>query len=118
MNSVCLVGTLSRHPVVRLEGQSQTTTFTLQIPEPGRDGSTFTLYVNCIAWGKSAEVAALLNGGDLVSVEGKLCWRKHRDTSGQDKSALAVMVRQVTVLEPAAVEASVVYLSSADNSPA
>jgi single-strand DNA-binding protein len=108
MNSISLVGTITRHPTVRFEGDNgtQVTTFTLVIPEPGRDGGTFTLFVNCIAWGKSAEATALLNGGDLVSIEGRLCWRKHKDKAGQDKSALAVMVRQLTVLVPAPVEVS------------
>src|SRR6266487_437430 len=99
MNSVCLVGRLARPPVVRFEGESQTTTFTLAIQEPGRDGVSFTLYVNCVAWGKAADAAGVLHAEDLVSVQGKLCWRKHIDRHGHDKSAMAVLVREVQVLE-------------------
>lgn len=106
MNSVCPVGVLSRNPAVRFEGDngSQVTTFTLAISEPGRDGGTFLLYVNCIAWGKPAEAAADLEAETLVSVEGKLCWRKNIDKQGHDKSSMAVMLRQLAVLQPTAVE--------------
>jgi single-stranded DNA-binding protein len=55
MNSVCLVGRLTRAPVVRFEAEHQVTTFTLLIAEAGRDGATFRLYVPCVAWGKAAE---------------------------------------------------------------
>ena len=61
MNSVNLVGRLSRAPIVRFEGDGRkVTTFTLQIQEPGRDGTAYTLYVNCVAWGKTAEAAGTL----------------------------------------------------------
>ena len=98
MNSVNLVGRLSRAPLVRFEGDGrEVTTFTLQIQEPGRDGTAYTLYVNCVAWGKTAEAAGTLEAETPVAVEGKLCWRKHVDKHGQDKSALAVMARSVTM---------------------
>lgn len=89
MNSVALVGRLARDPSVRFEGEHQTTTWTLLVEEPGRDGTTFRLYVPCIAWGKAAETAGVLSADDLVAVVGKLCWRK---------SALTVNVREVQPL--------------------
>jgi single-stranded DNA-binding protein len=106
LNVCALVGTLSRDPRTAFEGDGrQTTTFTLAIVEPGREGKAFTLYVPCVCWGKAAEAADVLNAEDLVSVQGKLCWRKHVDKHGQDRSTLAVNVREVSVLQPAALPA-------------
>jgi single-stranded DNA-binding protein len=55
MNSVCLVGCLTRAPTVRFEGESQTATFTLAVQEPSREERAFTLYVGCTSWGRMAE---------------------------------------------------------------
>jgi single-stranded DNA-binding protein len=99
MNSVNLIGRLSRVPVAHFEGEHQTTTFTLALVEPGHEGKAFTLYVPCVCWGKVAEAAGVLEAEDLVSVQGKLCWRKHIDTHGQEKSAMAVSVREVSVVQ-------------------
>jgi len=68
MNSVCLVGKLTRHPLVRFEGESQVTSFTLMITEPSREGKAFTLYVPCVAWGRAAETCSVLNAEDLVAI--------------------------------------------------
>jgi hypothetical protein len=57
MNAVSLVGRLSRDPLVHFEGSGQhTTTASLEVQEPGRDGASFTLYVGCVAWGKAYEM--------------------------------------------------------------
>jgi single-stranded DNA-binding protein len=77
VNTVCLVGRLARSPVVRFAGEHQTTT----------------------------EAAGVLEGDDMISLSGKLCWRKHTDKHGQEKSMLAVDVREVSVLQPAALPA-------------
>ena len=77
MNSVNLVGRLTRAPTVRFEGDShQTATFTLAVQEPSREGKPYVLYVPCTSWGKSAEACALLSAEDLISVHGRLTWRQ------------------------------------------
>jgi len=104
VNSVCLVGKLTRHPLVRFEGEgSQVTTFTLAITEPSREGKAFTLYVPCVAWGRSAEACGTLSREDLIALSGKLCWRKQTDKQGQEKSSLAVNVRELRLLVAAEV---------------
>ena len=109
MNSVCLVGRVSRHPQTRFEGESQTASFTLVVEERsyGSENKQFTLYVPCTSWGKSAEVCSLLNQGDLISVQGRLGWRKQVGKCGTEHSQLCVNVRDVAVLDAAAVEVSV-----------
>jgi single-stranded DNA-binding protein len=104
MNSVNLVGRLSRAPTVRFEGESQTATFTLAIQEPSREGKPYTLYVPCTSLGRSAKACSLLNAADLVSVQGKLTWRKHAAQNSQTHSQLVVSVREVQALKAAAEE--------------
>jgi single-stranded DNA-binding protein len=99
MNSVNLVGRLSRAPTVRFEGESQTATFTLAIQEPTREGKPYTVYVPCTSWGRAAETCSLLNAEALVSVQGKLSWRKHAAHCGQVHSQLCVQVKDLAVLE-------------------
>ena len=108
MNSVCLVGKLSRAPSVKFENEgTQVTTFTLAITEPSREGRAFTLYVPCIAWGKAAEACGRLDADDLVSIVGKLAWQKRTGKCGQEHSLLVVNAREVMLLDAAAVEVPV-----------
>lgn len=104
MNSVHLIGTLTRAPTVRYEGDGhQVTTFTLAVAEPSREGKAWTLYAPCVAYGRSAEAASLLSAEDLVAVQGKLGWHKRlARPCGQEHSQLVVSVREVQVLAHAA----------------
>jgi len=102
MNLCCLIGRLIRDPIVRFEGESQTASFTLAVQEPGRTGTAFTLFVPCTSWGRSAEACSLLTSADLVSIEGKLTWRKQVGKCKQEHAQLCVNVREITVLAPVA----------------
>jgi len=104
MNTCCLVDRVSRPPQVRFEGESQTTTFTLAITEPSREGKPYTVYAGCIAWGRAAEACALLNAADVVALQGKLTWQRRTGKCGTEHSVLVVNVREVAVLDAAAVE--------------
>src|SRR5260370_42266015 len=92
MNVVALVGRLTRHPIVRFEGESQAASFTLAVEEPARSERTFTTYVGCTAWGKTAETCSLLNAADMVPIVGKLAWTKRTGKCGQEHSVLNVAV--------------------------
>ena len=110
MNTYCAVGRLTRNPVVRFEGDGiQAATATLSIEEPTTRDKPFTLFIPLTFWGKSAEAVSTLGAHDLVSLTGKLKWRKLTDKDGQDKSSLVVDVRSIELLQPAAahVEAGV-----------
>jgi single-stranded DNA-binding protein len=104
MNSVQLVGHLSRAPVVRFEPDShQVTTWTLAIEELGygQEGKKYILYCPCVAYGRTAESASLLSAGDVISVSGKLSWRKQVGKCKQEHSIMVVNVREVAVLQAA-----------------
>jgi single-stranded DNA-binding protein len=104
MNSVCLVGRLTRNPTVRFEGDSQTATFTLAVDERsyGPARKAYVLYVPCTSFGRSAEACSLLSAEDLVAVQGRLGWQKRKAQCGQEHSMLVVHVREVQVLQDTA----------------
>jgi single-stranded DNA-binding protein len=104
MNSVVLVGTVTRTPIVRFEGAGlQVTTLTLALAESGREGKGYTLYVPCQAWGRAAEACSLLEAETLVAVQGKLSWRKQTGKCGTDHSTLIVRIGEVQLLRGAEV---------------
>jgi single-stranded DNA-binding protein len=95
MNHVCLVGRLTRDPMVRFEGESQTCTFTLSVQEASREGKPYVLYVPCTSYGRSAEACSLLDAAALVAIQGRLGWQKRQAKCGQEHSTLVVTVREV-----------------------
>jgi single stranded DNA-binding protein len=106
LNTVAVVGVLARDPHMRLEDNgTQVTSFTLKIEEPGKDGQTFSLFVNVECYGRKSEQAAFLGAGDLVSVTGKLKFRSHVDSEGKKRGTLAVLAREVSVLVSAVLNA-------------
>jgi single-stranded DNA-binding protein len=105
MNIFCGIGRLTRHPLVRFEGEGvQTATATLSIEEPTTRDKPFVLYIPLTFWSKSAETVATMSAHDLVSVVGRLKWRKLTDKDGVDKSELVVDVRSIELLQPAAAQ--------------
>ena len=106
MNSMVLVGTVTRTPSVRFEGNGlQMASLTLALVESGREGKPYTLYVPCEAWGRAASACSLLEAETLVAVHGKLSWRKQPGKCGQEHSQLVVQVREVQVLQSSEVPA-------------
>jgi single stranded DNA-binding protein len=83
------------------EGTPQCT-FTVRIEEAGKDGATFKVFVPIDVFGAHAEwVAAHVNAGALVLVDGKLKWRSWVDKQGQKQGKLVLMGWQVTLVQPA-----------------
>jgi single-stranded DNA-binding protein len=105
MNTVCLIGRLSRAPTVRFETTGACTcTFTLAIEEKSQGGKPWTLYAPCVCYGRGAEAASVLNAEALVTLVGKLGWHKQRGKCGTEHSTMVVHVREVSVLQPVTVD--------------
>jgi single-stranded DNA-binding protein len=105
MNSVQLIGHLTRAPTTRFEGEGvQVATFTLSVPETSQGGKRWTLYVPCTAYGRSADQASLLSAEDLVSIQGRLGWHKRQGKCGTEHSTLVVNVKEIVPLQGAVVE--------------
>lgn len=105
VNVVVLTGVLETEPAIRWEPDNNLARCTgrLRCEEVNATGSLFRLYVPLEAWGKTAEALGELHAGALVSIQGKLCWRKYVTKRGDEKGTLAVLVGKVSVLVPAAV---------------
>jgi single-stranded DNA-binding protein len=102
VNQCCLVGTLTRGPVVKYEGDGhQIATFTLAVQEPSREGKPYTLYVPCTSFGRAAEACSLLSAEDQVAIVGRLTWQKRLGKCKTEHSVLVVRVSDVQPLTPA-----------------
>ena len=100
MNSVSLIGRLTRDPEVRYGQASQTAVARFSIAiDRGRDrdgndrGADFP---NIVCFGKTAElVEKYLGKGRRILVEGRLKISKYKDKNGQDRDWTEVLVDNV-----------------------
>ena len=96
INVVVLVGNAGRDPELRFfESGSCVCEFTLAINRPPRDGQEpAPLWVNCKAWGKTAQVAGdYVRKGSKVAVVGRLEIEQWTDrSSGEVRSKTLVVV--------------------------
>jgi len=103
MNSVNLIGRLGQAPGESLR-YAQTGTamlpFTLAINRrPAKDGSSQTDWIDCIAFGVTAEnMATYLEKGSLVGVEGRIQTRKYETQDGQKRKAVEIVAHTVHFL--------------------
>ena len=74
MNSVSLVGRMTRDPDVRYKEDLAIARFALAVARPKQNGKEATSdFPNCIAFGKTAEmVEKYLGKGRLIGVTGRL----------------------------------------------
>lgn len=100
MNSVHLMGNLTRDVEIRNAGSSQVGNFGLAINRKWKDKDgqqqEDVVFVDCEAWGRTAEVIAQYHGkGDRILVEGRLKFDSWEDKNGGGKrSKLSVVVER------------------------
>ena len=82
MNKVCLVGRLTAKPVIKYTNSNRAVTrFNVAINRQKNEGADF---INCVAWGKTAEnIANYLDKGSMVSVEGRIQTGSYTNNQGQ-----------------------------------
>ena len=103
MNSIILIGRLTRDPELRyLPGTGDAlATFTLAVDRgyTGKDGVKQTDFINIQAWGKQGEnVANYLKKGSLAAVKGSLQVRQY-DKDGERRYASEVRADFVKFLD-------------------
>jgi single-strand DNA-binding protein len=98
MNSVCLIGRLTRDPDQRFTPNGNAvTTFTLAVDRQFKKGETD--FIDCQAWRKTAELCAqYLTKGSLCAVEGRLEIQNYEAQDGSKRKAARVVVDQVQFL--------------------
>jgi single-strand DNA-binding protein len=96
INLIVLVGNAGRDPELRFfETGSCVCEFTLAVNRPPRDGQPQEpLWVNCKAWGKTAQVAGdYLRKGSKVAIVGRLEFEQWGDrSSGEMRSKTLVVI--------------------------
>jgi single-strand DNA-binding protein len=97
MNSVYLLGNLTRAAELKDVGSTQLTNFTLAVRNSFKDDADF---INCTAFGKTAEVIAkYTDKGSRILVTGRIQTRSYETNEGAKRSVTEVVVGNVTLLD-------------------
>ena len=100
MNSVQLIGRLTKVPEVRYTSGSQmaVATFNLAISRPTKkDGREEVDFPRCTAFGKTAEtIEKYLTKGDQVGIEGRIQTGSYEDRNGNTVYTTDVIVNRIT----------------------
>ena len=103
MNTITLLGRLAKNPEARYTSTGKAVTlFTLAVNRPytNSDGQREADFINCQAWGKTAEVVGNhVSKGDRLLVEGRLQIRSYTDKEGVKRYATEVVVNRVEFIE-------------------
>ena len=103
MNTITLLGRLTKNPEARYTSTGKAVTlFTLAVNRPytNSDGQREADFINCQAWGKTAEVVGNhVSKGDRLLVEGRLQIRSYTDKEGVKRYATEVVVNRVEFIE-------------------
>ena len=98
MNSVCLIGNMTRDPELRHTPNGKTVTnFTLAVNNPFKDNEPD--YIRCQCWGKTAEnTETYCSKGSKVGVTGRLQIRQY-EKDGERKTIAEVVCDRVQFLD-------------------
>ena len=101
MNSVQLIGRLTRDPELRYTpSQMAVTTFTLAIDRPSKDKEKHTDFPRVTVFGKSAEnCEKFLKKGLLCAVSGSLQTGSYKNKSGETVYTTDVIANRVEFLQ-------------------
>ncbi len=104
MNSVILIGRLTRDPELRYipSTGNALTTFSIAVDRAftGKDGQRQTDFFNIVVWGKSAEYCAnYLSKGRLAAVKGNIQNRSYETKEGDKRYVTEIIAENVQVLE-------------------
>ena len=104
MNSVILIGRLTRDPELRYipSTGNALTTFSIAVDRAftGKDGQKQTDFFNIVVWGKSAEYCANhLAKGRLAAVKGSIQNRTYDTKEGEKRYITEIVAENVQILE-------------------
>ena len=101
MNSVVLIGRLTRDPELRKTQSGQSVcTFTVAVDRiPGKDGTEGADFPSCVAWGKTAEILTTYAAkGSQIAIRGRLQTRSYEDKEGRKVYVTEVVADQIQLL--------------------
>lgn len=99
MNSVNIIGRLTRDPELKTTSGGKTVTeFTIAVD---KFGSEEGMFFRVKAWGKTAEfVSNYVQKGHKVAVSGRLDQRKYTDQNGNNREIVEIVADNVQSLTP------------------
>lgn len=99
VNKAIILGRLGRDPELKTtQGGTEVCRFSLAVSEK-YNGEEKTEWLNCVAFGKTAEVAnKYLRKGDQAFIEGRIQTRKWTGKDGTDRTATEIIVASLTLL--------------------
>lgn len=104
MNSVILIGNLTRDPELKYLPTNQTavSNYSIAVTNPyrkGDDGKPTADFFNIITFGKQAEtLVRYMKKGCKLAVEGRLQSRKWEDQNGQRRTVVEVVTNRIEFL--------------------
>ena len=101
MNSVNLIGRLTRDPEVRYSGEMPVANFSIAIDRPPRkDGTKETDFPRCVAFGKTAEIVErYARKGSRVGVAGKIQTGSDENQNGERVYTTDVVADKVDIID-------------------
>lgn len=102
MNSVNLVGRLTKDPVLRKTGNGvSVVSFTVACDRIIKtEGQPTADFINCISWNKLADnIVQYVHKGFLVGIEGRIQTRSYDDKKGKRIYVTEVVVEKIDFLE-------------------
>ena len=106
LNKVMLIGYVGADSEMKFTpGGIPVANFSLAVKETYKNGGgekkTNTLWVRCVAWRRTAEIAGeFVSKGKFVYVEGRLQFRSYEDRGGQKHDVTEVVVGTLRLLGP------------------
>lgn len=100
LNLCMFIGRSGKDPeTTYLPSGTALTKFGLAVSYKPKEGEEQTEWVNCVAFGKTAEVVSEhVHKGDLLHVAGRLQTRKYKTKEGVEKLSVEVVLSDVTFL--------------------
>lgn len=103
INSVCLVGRLTRDPELKYTGNNiAVASFSLAVNRNFKDanGERETDFINCVIWRQSAEnLANWAKKGALIGITGRIQTRSYENQQGQRVYVTEVVAENFQMLE-------------------
>lgn len=100
MNSIQIIGRLTKKPEMKKAGEYDLTKFTLAVGRKVKNanGEYETDFIPCVAWNKQAELVAKLEKGDQLAVCGTLQTREYENQEGEKRKVFEVVINEITFI--------------------
>lgn len=96
MNKVMIEGRITKNPVLKESKNGRKyVSFTVANAKPGKNGETYTDFIPCVAWGKTAEIiSSYVKKGNLLGIEGMLSVNSTKSEDGTSHKVFITVLTQ------------------------